>query len=131
MARTGVYKWDVKEARDRLVKEGKHPSIDAVRAALGVTRARLVRQLLTESVLLSAMGALLGLLPAWAAVRLIATAGPRELPRLASLSLDARAVAVAVLSHRLLLRAGSNARTSADDLVRHVDATVADVTDQV
>ena len=68
-----------------------------MRAALGVTRARLVRQLLTESVLLSAVGALLGLLPAWAAVRLIATAGPSELPRLASLSLDARAVAVAVL----------------------------------
>ena len=69
----------------------------AVRAALGVTRARLVRQLLTESALLSAMGALLGLLPAWAAVRLIASAGPAELPRLAGLSLDARAVTVAVL----------------------------------
>ena len=63
----------------------------------GVTRARLVRQLLTESVLLSAAGALLGLLPAWAAVRLIASAGPAELPRLAGLSLDARAVSVAVL----------------------------------
>lgn len=40
MARTGVYKWDVKEARDRLVKEGKHPSIDAVRAALGDTGSK-------------------------------------------------------------------------------------------
>ena len=69
----------------------------AVRAALGVTRGRLVRQLITESVLLSAMGALLGLLPAWAAVRLIAAAGPAELPRLATLSIDARALAVAVL----------------------------------
>lgn len=68
----------------------------AVRAVLGVTRGRLVRQLLTESVLLSGAGALLGLLPAWAAVRLLATAGPRELPRLASLTLDARAVAVTV-----------------------------------
>ncbi len=46
---------------------------------------------------MSAAGAVLGLLPAWAAVRLIATAGPRELPRLAGLSLDARAVLVAVL----------------------------------
>ena len=33
---------------------------------------------------------------------------------------DVKAVAVAVLSHRLLLRAGSNARTSADDLVREL-----------
>lgn len=69
----------------------------AVRAALGVTRVRLVRQLLTESVLLSAVGALVGLAPAWAAVRLIASAGPPELPRLASLSLDARAVTAAVV----------------------------------
>jgi len=40
MARTGVYKWDVKEARDRLVEQGKHPSIDAVRAALGDTGSK-------------------------------------------------------------------------------------------
>lgn len=69
----------------------------AVRAALGVTRARLARQLLTEAVLLSGVGALAGLVPAWAVVRLVAAYGPRELPRLASLSLDARAAGVAVL----------------------------------
>ena len=80
-----------------LLRASERSAEVAVRAALGVTRARLVRQLLTESVLLSALGALLGLLPAWAAVRLIASAGPTELPRLAGLSLDARAVIVAVL----------------------------------
>jgi MoxR-like ATPase len=37
---------------------------------------------------------------------------------------DVKAVAVSVLSHRLLLRAGSNARTSADDLVRELLADV-------
>ncbi len=37
---------------------------------------------------------------------------------------DVKAVAVGVLSHRLLLRAGSNARTSAEDLVRELLADV-------
>jgi putative ABC transport system permease protein len=69
----------------------------AVRAALGVTRARLARQLLTEAVLLSGVGALLGLLPAWAVVRLVAANGPAELPRLSALTLDARAAGVALL----------------------------------
>ncbi len=69
----------------------------AIRAALGVTRVRLARQLLTEAVLLSGAGALVGLAPAWAAVRLVATYGPAALPRLGALSLDARAAAVAVM----------------------------------
>ena len=67
----------------------------SVRAALGVTRGRLVRQLLTESVLLSTAGAVAGVVPAWAVIRLIAVRGPTELPRLATMTLDARAVAVA------------------------------------
>ena len=80
-----------------LMRASERGSEVAVRAALGVTRVRLIRQLLTESVLLSITGALLGLLPAWAAVRVIAVNGPGELPRLAEVSLDARAVATAVL----------------------------------
>ncbi|MFC5462911.1 DNA-binding protein [Massilia niabensis] len=40
MARAGVYFSDVKRARDGLVAEGRHPSIDAVRAALGNTGSK-------------------------------------------------------------------------------------------
>ncbi len=40
MARAGVYKWDVKEARDKLVERGQNPSIDAVRMALGNTGSK-------------------------------------------------------------------------------------------
>jgi len=40
MARSGVYKWDVQAARDRLRQQGKHPSIDAVRAQLGNTGSK-------------------------------------------------------------------------------------------
>lgn len=69
----------------------------AVRAALGVTRSRLARQLLTEAVLLSGVGALAGLVPAWAVVRVVAASGPAELPRLETLALDSRAVGVALL----------------------------------
>ena len=40
MARAGVYKWDVKEARDKLIERGQNPSIDAVRMALGNTGSK-------------------------------------------------------------------------------------------
>lgn len=40
MARAGIFKWDVKDARDRLVREGRNPSIDAVRTALGDTGSK-------------------------------------------------------------------------------------------
>ena len=40
MARAGVYFSDVKKARDKLVAQGRHPSIDAVRTALGDTGSK-------------------------------------------------------------------------------------------
>lgn len=62
----------------------------AVRAAVGAGRARLVRQLLTESTLLSLMGGGLGLLLAFAAIRVLRLFGPDTLPRLQEIGLDSR-----------------------------------------
>ncbi|HLW97505.1 MAG TPA: ABC transporter permease [Candidatus Acidoferrales bacterium] len=62
----------------------------AIRLALGAGRARVVRQLLTESVVLSFAGAALGLLIAFWSTRVIAALPPRFLPRAQMVSVDGR-----------------------------------------
>lgn len=64
----------------------------AIRAALGAGRSRLVRQLFTESLVLGACSAALGLFLAWIVIRLLVTAQPLDIPRLAEVSFDVRVI---------------------------------------
>jgi putative ABC transport system permease protein len=68
----------------------------AVRAAIGATRIRLVRQFLTESLLLAAAGGALGIALAFGATKAIVLATPIDIPRLAQVGLDGGALAFAL-----------------------------------
>ena len=70
----------------------------SIRAALGADRARIVRQLLVEALLLSLVASAIGVAIANGAGRLLVAAAPGALPRLDELSLDGRVLTFALLS---------------------------------
>jgi putative ABC transport system permease protein len=69
--------------------EGRQREI-AVRSALGASSLRMLRQMLTESLVLTCLSALVGLGLAFAAVRVVAWWNPADIPRVGAVALDLR-----------------------------------------
>lgn len=68
----------------------------AVRAALGASRRRLLRELMLESLVLTAIGGACGVGLAALAIKLLSSYGMTDLPRLAAVTLDARVLLFAL-----------------------------------
>jgi putative ABC transport system permease protein len=85
-----------------LAQAATRPKELAVRTALGASRQRIVRQLLTESVLLSILGGALGLMLAIWLLRLFVVLAPSDIPRIDAIAIDGW-----VLGFTLLLSVGT------------------------
>jgi predicted permease len=71
-----------------LAQAATRPKELAIRAALGARRSRIVRQLLTESLLLAGLGGLLGLLLSTWLLRMFVALAPPTVPRLEDVAID-------------------------------------------
>lgn len=73
----------------------------AVRSALGAARGRILRQLLTESLVLAGAGAILGTALAYAGVRILVSLLPADFPRTAAIRLDSGVLFFTILTAML------------------------------
>ena len=93
----------------------------AVQAALGASWWRLMRQLLMESVVLSAAGTAFGVVLAWWGVEVLRAAMPDGVPRVTTIALDVRVLATAVgvsVGTGLLCGIGPALHAARPDLLR-------------
>ncbi len=81
-----------------LVRASRRTTELSVRAAIGAGRGRLVRQLVTESLVLAAVGGTVGLLFAWVGTDLLVSLAPPETPRLDEVALSGRVLLVSAVT---------------------------------
>ena len=99
----------------------------AIRAAVGASRARIVRQVFTESTMFATAGSALGFALAWWLVRLLPVVAPPTMPRLDSVALDRSVVVFWLLAAALaavatgLAPAARSARVDLSDSLRCAD----------
>ena len=103
----------------------------AIRTAVGASRARIVRQLFTESAVIAVAGSGLGFALAWWLVRLLPAVAPPTIPRLDSVALDGSVVMFWLLAAALsvvatgLAPAARTARVDLSDSLRSADRSSA------
>lgn len=69
----------------------------AIRAAMGASSLRLVRQTMTESLVLASLGGALGIMIAYQVLQLILAAAPVDIPRVNQIHIDLRVLSAAVV----------------------------------